>query len=236
MFDVKLNNFLMLIKGKPIMAKNTAVAPVANDVALPSFLMDMVNDEQNYHQDLTAQDALMPRIKLLQPLSSEVEEGATAGMFYSTVDGTEFDAADVYSLSFIHKFTAATPRNSKEGVFMTFDTKAEAEAKAAEHQGAEVSDTHQQILSIPELGIDAAMMYFQGSALAASKSMNTQYMTNPKLRALPRHVAKWRMTVERKKNDKGFWFAPKFTLIGFAATQAEFIALTNLADAIKPAA
>lgn len=214
------------------MSKKTEIA-MQNDVALPSFLAEVASQDTNYHEDLTAQDALMPRIKLLQPLSAEVEEGATAGMFISTVDGTEFDSADVYSLTFFHKFTAATPRNAKEGIFMTFDSKEEAEAKAAEYDNCEVSDTHQQILAIPELGLDAAMMYFQGSALAASKAMNTQYMTNPKLRSLPRHAAKWRMTVERKKNDKGFWYAPKFTLVGYP-TQEEFIALENMAKIVKP--
>ncbi|MBD3814907.1 MAG: hypothetical protein IE913_00270 [Halothiobacillus sp.] len=207
---------------------------VANttEVKLPSFLAKVVDDTKNYHQDLTAADAEVPRIKLMNPMSVEVADGAEPGKFLVTTDFTQFEEAEFYSIGFKHKFTVAFPRTSSigDGIVATVDTLSEAEEVKAANPGTEITDTHEHIISVPEYGIVGAKMYLSGTALVPSKRMNAAYLT--KYNTLPRHAVKWKMSVERKKNDKGFWFVPRFDAIGFIEDESLFMQLEDLSTTL----
>jgi hypothetical protein len=199
-----------------------------NEIKLPSFLAKVVDNSVNYHQDISTSDAEVPRIKLMNPLSPEVGDGAEPGKFLVTTDLSQFEEAEIYSLGFKHTFTVAFPRNSKDGdgIVGSADNRAEAEEIKVANPGTEIVDTHELIISIPSMSIIGAKMYLQGTALAASRKMNTAYLT--KYTNLPRHAVKWKMSVERKKNDKGFWFIPKFDAIGFIEDESLFNQLEDL--------
>jgi len=207
-----------------------------NEANLPAFLAKAVDTKANHHAELEAQDAEVPRIKLMNPMSNEVADGAEPGKFLVTTDFTQFEEATVYSIAFRHTFTVAFPRNSKDGdgIVGTAFSKEEALEMQKANPGTQINDTHEHIISVPELGLQGARMYLSGTALGSSRKMNTAYLT--KYNNVPRHAVKWHMTVERKKNDKGFWFVPKFDALGYVDDEKLFGQLKDLSETFKEAA
>lgn len=119
------------------MAKAKTKDEVATDVAvIPNQEVATVEERQarvgQGSQNVTQRDMMIPRLKLLQKISPEVDksdakwiEGAEVGMIMNSVSSELFDATFCVNLSFDHKFTIWKKRKFGSGLFGSGETESE---------------------------------------------------------------------------------------------------------------
>jgi hypothetical protein len=169
------------------MAKAQAIALVANEV--PAHVINAGIGRGN--EDVGNALAI-PRIKLLQKMSPEVDkyspkyvEGAEPGAFINSITG-EVYGDELYALNLKFKIEYVVWRNLDigGGLLGNFTSQAEAEAAVAAQEKPsdyEIKDTHTHVLLLknPTTGevSSPVLMDFTVSKLRTSRAWNTQIAT-----------------------------------------------------------
>lgn len=174
--------------GKPSTAVATVEAtklPVAAG-ALPDY-MNKAGNRGN--EDVKASDMSVPRIKLLQKMSDEVDrhhanfvDGAKDGDFLNSITrenlGTELY---VISIKFTEEYTVWKERTKGGGLLGSYKTEADAAAAIAAQESPgdfAITQTHSHILCILDTETGKigkpAIMDFASSKLRVSRNWNTQ--------------------------------------------------------------
>lgn len=169
------------------MAKAQAIALVANEV--PAHVINAGIGRGN--EDVGNALAI-PRIKLLQKMSPEVDkyspkyvEGAEPGAFINSITG-EVYGDELYALNLKFKVEYVVWRNLDigGGLLGNFTSQAEAEAAVAAQEKPsdyEIKDTHTHVLLLknPTTGevSSPVLMDFTVSKLRTSRAWNTQIAT-----------------------------------------------------------
>lgn len=169
------------------MAKAQAIALVANEV--PAHVINAGIGRGN---EEVGNALAIPRIKLLQKMSPEVDkyspkyvEGAEPGAFINSITG-EVYGDELYALNLKFKVEYVVWRNLDigGGLLGNFTSQAEAEAAVAAQEKPsdyEIKDTHTHVLLLknPTTGeISSPMlMDFTVSKLRTSRAWNTQIAT-----------------------------------------------------------
>lgn len=209
------------------MAKDTnAVAVVNTNANLPAFLQEFAPAAPRI---ANAEDLLTPRLKLVQATSEDADAHPEAvGKYLNTVTGDSYDEFEFFNLGYQPKYIASdrTPTNPSGKQFLTFDTRAEAQAKADEIRGV-VIDSHRRLIVMVNEPHSVYALDCASTALGASKLMNTIDVT--KFQNMPRQAPVWKASVERKSNDKGRWYGVKFdTTGGFVQSRDQLVALQEM--------
>lgn len=170
---------------------NTAVAtveeikpPVAN--ALPSY---MSQNTGRGNEEVSANHLTIPRIKLLQKMSDEVDRhhanyvpGAQDGHFLNSLTGQNYqDELYVISIKFKEEYAVWKKRDAGGGLLGSFKTEQEARTAIAAQEKPgdyDISQTHSHLLLIknPETGelSKPVLMDFASSKLRVSRNWNSQ--------------------------------------------------------------
>ena len=169
------------------MAKAQAIALVANEV--PAHV---INAGVGRGNEDVGNALAIPRIKLLQKMSPEVDkyspkhvEGAEPGAFINSITG-EVYGDELYALNLKFKVEYVVWRNLDigGGLLGNFTSQAEAEAAVAAQEKPsdyEIKDTHTHVLLLknPTTGevSTPVLMDFTVSKLRTSRAWNTQIAT-----------------------------------------------------------
>ena len=218
------------------MAKKTEIATIDTSItSLPAFLQDRVG--QSPQQLLDSEDVGIPRLKLLQPMSPEVEEfDATPGTFFSTSTHAEHTVLLVNNLGFERNYlvsgdqTKGGNRNMFIGAFPTME---QAQAAILADENADVLGvfiSHRHFLRIVDTG-EVVAMDFANTAVNVSKRWNMNLLQEAEL---PRCARFWELRATKKKNDKGFWYVPEIEAKGYVADEAMFNELVKLEESFRP--
>jgi hypothetical protein len=169
------------------------------------------------NEDVKVSDMTMPRIKLLQKMSDEVDrhhtnyiEGAKDGDFLNSVTGEIYgDTLYVIPIKFKEEFTAWRDREKGGGFLGSFPTEAaarEAVAKAERPEEFKIVQGHAHILVLkdPKTGLlsKPVNMDFTSSKLRISRQWNT----NINIRGGDRFTGVWKLTSVAAKNKTGAQF------------------------------
>lgn len=160
-------------------------------------------------------NVIVPRIKLLQKMSNEVDKhhkeyikGAEVGDFINTL--TKQTMSEIYCISLTFKVQWTVWRNMEAGGGYggSFDNEQEAEAKKAEQEVPEewdVKENHAHLLLIknPETGeLDAnpTIFDFTGSKLATSRAWNSKIA----MQGGDRFASLWKISSKSVESKSGF--------------------------------
>lgn len=163
-----------------------ALAKTDTGATLPAHLK---NGTGLGNENMTADDQQIPRLKLLQKMSPEVDEdhekyvdGAKAGMFLNTITHELVDETYVINLYYQRAYTVFKKLEAGGGFFGNFPTEAEAR-DAIEAEGEAVKDfdikenhIHTLLTINPETAkIDQpVLMDMTGTKVFTSKRWNTE--------------------------------------------------------------
>lgn len=211
------------------MAKSNLPTSIMSGAAMPAHLQ-MGTSTGN--ENVTADDIQIPRIKLLQKMSPEVDEGSSkymedvkAGQLLNSVTGEASQEMLVLNMFFEAGYTCFKDRDLGGGLFGTFDTE-QAARDALTAEGLNVADydislthTHTLLLIDPETHkIDMpAVMDMQSTKLRVSRAWNSDI----KLRCngtAPRFGAVYKLFGKIQTNSKGqSWHNLDFEFAGWAS-------------------
>lgn len=186
---------------------------LAND-QVPAHLVGKLGDVGRGNENVGS-NVIVPRIKLLQKMSNEVDKhhkeyikGAEVGDFINTL--TKQTATELYCLSLTFKVQWAVWRNIDlgGGYGGSFDTPQEADdcvAAQEEPKEWEVKENHAHLILLknPETGaLDTAPVIFDftGSKLATSRAWNSKIG----LQGGDRFAALWRISSKSVESKSGF--------------------------------
>ena len=203
------------------MAKSSTAVAVAEPAALAlptNALPDyMSKNTGRGNENVEAGHLQIPRIKLLQKMSDEVDrhhanyvEGAKDGDFFNNLTGQNYgDALYAISVSFKDEFVVWRKREAGGGFGGTFATEAEARAFcAAQEKPADydISQTHSHVLLIkdPATGTlsKPVIMDFSSSKLRVSRNWNSQI----DIKGGDRFSCLWKLSSVAAKNKTGAQF------------------------------
>ncbi len=202
------------------MATANVPAFIKKDLALPEEARQGLGNE-----NVSAEDLALPRIKLLQALSPEVDEdndkyieGAKPGMFVNTVTGALYNSMFVVPVYYKRIYSVFRKRELGGNKVGEFDTEREA-LDYLEHEGLnpdehEITDTRRHILAIlNEKGevTDQAIYDMQSTAATISNQWNTMI----KQLGVDRFATVWNLHSIKRKNTKGSWYVPAVEHVGF---------------------
>jgi hypothetical protein len=218
---------------KDVTVKNSNNAPVV--AAMPSFLKAKIG--QNRQQVLDTEDVGIPRLKLLQPLSPEVDElDQTAGTFFNTVTGEAVSELDVNNLGFQINFLVVgdVQKGGTRDMFVgAYLTMAEAEAALAESDNADVltiTRSHRHILRVVGTDEVVAMDFGTSTLIGVSRLWNAAILAEPEL---PRCARFWHLSAKKRKNEKGFWYVVEYKRGDYVSNEAEYDKLVALEESFK---
>jgi hypothetical protein len=190
------------------------VAPlVASSDTLPAHLQAI--DGIGRGNENVGQNVAIPRVKLLQKMSNEVDkhhanyvEGCEPGHFVNTLTNENY-GSDLYaiSLTFKTEFVVWRQLDAGGGYLGAFDTRELAQAKVNEQDKPEdydINETHAHVLLLknPETGeLDRTpcIMDFASSKLRVSKNWNTQIG----MRGGDRFAGLWQVSGVSTENKMG---------------------------------
>lgn len=208
---------------------DNALAIFGSDTAeLPAHLQDAIKNDGNMgNEGVSADDQAIPRISLLQGLSPQIDdvEGARPGLFHNSITNEMPDELIVINLAFRKEWAVFKKKELGGGFQGAYETKEAADAhietlpgSPADYQLIETAK-HALLILDPETGKaqQPAEMFFKSSALNSSRKWNSDLsMRN---QGAPRFATVWKMTAQKKKNDKGTWYVPATQFMGFAPTE-----------------
>jgi hypothetical protein len=204
-------------------------------VAMPSFLQAKLGE--NRQQIIDKEDVGVPRLKLLQPLSPEVDElDQTPGTFFNTVTGEAMTELSVHNLGFqIHYLVSGDPAKggSRDMFVGAFHTEADAQAALDASEDADVltvSRSHRHILYVVETGEVAAMDFGTITSIGVSRMWNAAILAESEL---PRCARSWHLTAKKRKNEKGFWYVVDYKRGDYIQTEDEYSRLVALEESFK---
>jgi hypothetical protein len=230
------NNLTFYFLRINIMAKEIATTNANSVIAsMPSFLQAKLG--QNRQQVVSAEDVGIPRLKLMQPMSPEVDElDQTPGTFFNTATGEASSEIVVNNLGFqIHYVVGGdSAKGGTRDMFVgAFHSLAEAEAAMAESDDRDmltISRSHRHILRIADTNEVVAMDFGTPTSVGVSRMWNTAIMADAEL---PRCARYWTLTAKKRKNEKGFWYAADFKRGDYVQTEDEYNKLVALEESFK---
>jgi len=168
------------------------------------------------NENVSSADQQIPQIKVLNPLSPEVEAGtATAGKLFNSLTEESADHFYLVNLHFEKSYPIFKKREMGGGWAGTHDTLQAAQKAVAELPGGEVTydiietAKHTCLLLNAETGeIETPVhIYMKSTGLNVSRNWNSQIATRTAQTA--RYAAVWKMTSEKKQGNGNTWFVPK---------------------------
>ncbi|MBM7454518.1 hypothetical protein HNR62_000347 [Oceanisphaera litoralis] len=192
-------------------------------------------------ENVRASDLAIPRIKVLQPLSPEVQkshaqyvEGAETGMMMNSLNSELFNAAFVINLHYDRKVVVWKKRKFGGGMFGAFETEAEAQAALAEagEQEAQfdiVDNPTHLVLLLSDDGEPkgVALLDMPGTKAKVSRRWNS-LIAEQEQAGNPRFGCVWELKSVSESNQHGSYsnFDVDFVVIApdeiYAAAQAAF--------------
>lgn len=198
--------------------------PAVFSAKLPSFMS--ADDAKQGHENISGQDLTIPRLKVLQALSPELDEdkaqyveGAKPGLILNSVTQELMKSVYVVNLYYERNVNVWLKREMGGGLVGSF--KSEIEAKQhLDNAGLELTShdlvdtaTHYLLLLNEDGSIKGqAMVDMISSGLTVSSNWNS----NIKLHAdTPRYGTVWNLTTQKRSNTKGSWHVFDFDFAGY---------------------
>lgn len=178
------------------------------------------------NENVSAQDMVIPSIKLLQDLSPETKEskaefvpGAKPGLILNTLDSSLHEELIVVNLYYDHEYAVFRKRKFGSGFHGAFPTEAEAieQAKAEGGGSAEMFEIvetgrHTVLIVDPATGdLQPALLNMNSTKLKTSRKWNTE------LSQLggDRFSSAWKLSSIEESNSKGTFYSFKITNLGW---------------------
>ena len=205
------------------------------DIAVPSAFID---DAGSGLENIGAEDVTIPRLKILQALSPEVNkhdgkyvEGADAGDAINTVTSKLYNDENplvVLPVSYKRLFLEWQPRDSGGGLVTSHDDQSILSKTTKNDRGQDVlengnyiqtSANHFVIVLNSDGSFDQAVIPMAGTQLKKSRTWNS-VMASLKLRSgdkvftPPSFSHRYSMKTVQESNDRGTWFGWNITNLG----------------------
>jgi len=193
----------------------------------PLNFINAANDTLEGFEDINAQTMAIPFVKLLQPLSPQVDkkkpeyvEGAEPGMFFNNVTKEIYgESINIIILKFEHLFIEWVP---DRGGFVDVHSPENAAKITVSTEfnswktedGNDLQETYCYFLLIEEHEKEGvAIMSLSSSAIKVAKQINrliTSHVMENGIKAKPYYLV-LNLKSEYKTNDKGSWYLPVAT-------------------------
>jgi len=207
--------------------KNEISDKKKTDIAVPSAFME---DAGSGLENIGAEDVTIPRLKILQAMSPEVNKhdgkyvkGATTGDIINTVNSTLYNEDNplvVLPVAYKRLFLEWTPRESGGGLVAQHDdaeilsktTKNEMYQDVLENGNyIQTSATHFVLVINKDGGYDTAMISMAGTQLKRSRTWNSmmasvKMKSGDKVFTPPSFSQKYSLSCVQESNDRGTWF------------------------------
>ena len=183
------------------------------------------------NENVDAQDKTIPRIKLLQKLSPELDSsspnyiaGAKPGMIINTVTMEAFEELLCVNIFYRREFAVYADRQAGGGGFHgAFPTEAEALAKVKELGGDSATHVIRETGNHALLLLDAdgnatmeAICLMDGSKLTVSNNWNTAIA---RIKDVDRFASVWSLGSTTQSNSKGSWSNYTVNFAGYVDEQ-----------------
>jgi hypothetical protein len=207
--------------------KNETSDKKKTEIAVPSAFME---DAGSGLENVGAEDVTIPRLKLLQAMSPEVNKhdgkyisGATTGDIINTVNNTLYNDDNplvVLPVAYKRLFLEWTPRESGGGLVAQHDDPAILEKTTKNEQYQDVlengnyiqtSATHFVLVINKDGSYDTAMISMAGTQLKRSRTWNSmmasvKMKSGDKVFTPPSFSHKYALSCVQESNDRGTWF------------------------------
>ena len=215
--------------------KNEISEKKNTDIAVPSAFMD---DAGSGLENIGAEDVTIPRLKILQAMSPEVNkhdgkyvDGASTGDIINTVTSTLYNDSNplvVLPVAYKRLFLEWTPRESGGGLVAQHDDPAVLEKTTKNEQYQDVlengnyiqtSATHFVLVINTDGSYDTAMISMAGTQLKRSRTWNSmmasvKMKSGDKVFTPPSFSHKYNLSCVQESNDRGTWFGWGITAKG----------------------
>ena len=204
------------------------------DIAVASF----VDDANSGLENITSEDLTIPRLKILQALSPEVNkrdgkyvDGASAGDVINTVTSKVYNEDNelvVLPVSYKRLFLEWQPRESGGGLMAQHEDQAILSKTTKNQIGQDMLDNgnyiqtsanHFVLVLNSDGSFDQAMIPMAGTQLKKSRTWNSvmaslKMRSNDKVFTPPSFSHKYSMKTVQESNDRGTWFGWNVTNLG----------------------
>lgn len=193
---------------------------------MPAHLTKYVGDANLGNEAVSSDDMPTPVLDVLQPLSPQVDPdeglpGARAGQLCLSVTSELFDWVYAINLKYTKNFAVFRKRLRGGGFHGNFNTKAEAEAHVTTLSGPAsdydvVETANHIVLLLNEDGSvkQPALIRLKSTGLSISRQWNADLTAKNEGHA--RFATVWKLSTEKKTNDKGTWYVLKTKYEGWA--------------------
>jgi len=205
------------------------------EIAVPSAFLE---DAGSGLENIGADDVTIPRLKILQAMSPEVNkhdgkyvEGATTGDIINTVNSTLYNDDEplvVLPVAYKRLFLEWTPRESGGGLVAQHDDANILSKTTRNKMGQDVlengnyiqtSATHFVLVMDKNGGYDTAMISMAGTQLKRSRTWNSmmasvKVKSGDKVFTPPSFSQKYKLGCVQESNDRGTWFGWGITALG----------------------
>ena len=205
------------------------------EIAVPSAFID---DAGSGLENIGAEDVTIPRLKILQAMSPEVNkhdgkyvDGASTGDIINTVTSTLYNENNplvVLPVAYKRLFLEWTPRESGGGLVAQHDDPAILEKTTKNEQYQDVlengnyiqtSATHFVLVINTDGSYDTAMISMAGTQLKRARTWNSmmasvKMKSGDKVFTPPSFSHKYNLSCVQESNDRGTWFGWGITAKG----------------------
>ena len=205
------------------------------DIAISSAFLE---DAGSGLENIGADDVTIPRLKILQAMSPEVNkhdgkyvEGASTGDIINTVSSVLYNDDNpmvVLPVAYKRLFLEWTPRDSGGGLVAQHDDANILSSTTRNKMGQDVlengnyiqtSATHFVLVMNKEGGYDTAMISMAGTQLKRSRTWNSMMASvkmkqGDKVFTPPSFSQKYQLGCVQESNDRGTWFGWGITALG----------------------
>ena len=215
--------------------KNEISEKKNTDIAVPSEFYD---DAGSGLENIGAEDVTIPRLKILQAMSPEVNkhdgkyvDGASTGDIINTVTSTLYNESNpliVLPVAYKRLFLEWTPRESGGGLVAQHDDPSVLEKTTKNEQYQDVlengnyiqtSATHFVLVINADGSYDTAMISMAGTQLKRSRTWNSmmasvKMKSGDKVFTPPTFTHTYGLNCVQESNDRGTWFGWGITAKG----------------------
>lgn len=178
------------------------------------------------NESVSAEDMAMPRIKLMQPLSPEVNDVIQPGMFLNTITNKGVKSFLAVNLHFQKEFAVYKKRELGGGWVVSAPTEIEAHDAIQKLPGTpadyEVNESHRHVLCILDDDLKpqetVAMFLANKTGLYTSRKWNAEIQTRGNGQ-YDRFATVWKISSEKQTNAKGTFYAPTTEFVGWVTEE-----------------